>query len=229
MNMIKHLFIDLDDTIFDFHKAERIAISATLSELGVEPTELTLSRYSEINQSQWELLERGLLEREQVLVRRFELLFSELGVLDRSLEARMLYESKLSEGHFFVEGAPELLDALYGKYHLYLASNGTKAVQDKRIASSVIPRYFDKIFISQEVGFDKPSVEFFNRCFAEIPNFSRDAAMIVGDSLTSDILGGKNAGIRTCHFNPRGKEYTDIIPDHTISKLSELPTLLMTL
>ena len=127
--MIKHLFIDLDDTIFDFHKAERIAITATLSELGIEPTESTLSRYSEINRSQWELLERGLLVREQVLVRRFELLFAELGVRDRSLEARKLYESKLSEGHFFVDGALELLDSLFGKYRLYLASNGTKAVQ----------------------------------------------------------------------------------------------------
>ena len=224
--MIKHVFLDLDDTIFDFHKAERIAIAGTLSMLGVEPTDATLKRYSEINRSQWELLERGELTRERVLVRRFELLFKELGIEDRSVEARRNYESRLAIGHYFMEGAEELLDALYGKYRLYLASNGTKAVQDGRIASSGISKYFDRIFISQEVGYDKPSPLFFDACFAAIDGFKRDEAIIVGDSLTSDIKGGINAGIRTCHFNVKGTEYKDVIPDYTVTKLSELPKLL---
>lgn len=229
MDMIRHVFLDLDDTIFDFHKAERIAISSTLSELGIEPTDRILTRYSEINKSQWELLERGELDRERVLVRRFELLFRELGVEDRSLEARRSYEYKLGIGHYFIDGAEALLDALYGKYRLYLASNGTKAVQDRRIGSSNIAKYFDRIFISQEVGYDKPSREFFDACFSAIPNFSRDEAIIVGDSLTSDIKGGKVARIRTCHFNPRGVAYGEIIPDYTITALSELPELLSTI
>jgi 2-haloacid dehalogenase len=100
-------------------------------------------------------------------------------------------------------------------------------VQDSRIARSGIAKYFDGIFISQRVGYDKPSREFFERCFAEIEGFSKDEAIIVGDSLSSDILGGINAGIRTCRYNPEGKpQNPEITPDYEIKNLSELPSLL---
>ncbi len=225
--MIKTVFLDLDETIFDFHKAEAIALSGMLRELGVEPTDAVVARYSEINDAQWKLLELGLATREQILVRRFELLFEELCVGCDANEARRIYEHRLGEGHYFIEGAEQMLKALYGSYSLYLASNGTEHVQKRRIASSGIEKYLDGIFISQVIGHNKPSVEYFEKCFSMIENFTRGEAIIVGDSLSSDIKGGINAGIRTCLFNPTGKKITgDIIPDYEIRRLSELPDLL---
>ena len=228
--MIKFVFLDLDDTLLDFHLAEKIAMRSTFAAMGVPNDDKTLMRYSEINKSCWERLERGEWSRREVLVGRFRLLFAELGSFADPEATQAMYEDKLCIGHYFYEGAEWLLDELYGKYKLYITSNGTARVQDSRIASSGIAKYFDKIFISQRVGADKPSPLFFERVFADIPGFSRECAIIVGDSLTSDIKGGRDAGIKTCLFNPKGKpNKTDIIPDFEISSLGELPELLMRL
>lgn len=221
------VLLDVDDTILDFHKAEAVALTKTLTDMGIEPLDSTLKRYSQINARQWELLEEGKLTREQVLTCRFEILFDELGVEHSGYEARKLYENYLSIGHYFMEGAPELLEALYGKYELYIVSNGTGVVQAGRIKSAGIARYFEDIFISENIGFNKPSAEFFIRCFERIPGFDKSRAMIVGDSLTSDIRGGINAGIKTCWFNPMAKSQREDIPaDYEIHALSELPALL---
>ncbi len=225
--MIKNVLLDLDDTIFDFHLAEKIALTKTLLAFGIEPTEDVVTRYSEINASLWRKLELCEMSREEVLVGRFELLFRELNVSCDALSARRSYEKNLSVGHYFIDGAPELLKALSGKYKLYLASNGTASVQIPRIESSGIEKYFDGIYISELVGFNKPDKRFFERIFDGIEDFSKDETIIVGDSLSSDILGGKNAGVKTCLYNPRLKEISgDITPDYAIKALAELPSLL---
>ena len=225
--MIKTIFLDLDDTIFDFHKAEALALAGMLNEIGVEPTEERINRYSEINAMQWKRLERGEITREVVLYERFRLFFLEYGIAEDPMTARHIYEKKLGTGHYFIDGAEDLLDALYGKYRLYLASNGTAAVQAGRIQSSGIERYFEEIFVSETIGHNKPSKEFFDFCFDKIGGIDKECAVIIGDSLSSDILGGKNAGIKTCLFNPKKKAVTgDIIPDFEVSSLSEIPSLL---
>lgn len=225
--VIKTVLFDLDDTLLDFHKAEAIALRKTLIALEVEPSEATIARYSEINAAQWRLLEEGKLTREQVLTRRFSILFDELGVERSSAQAKKIYEHLLGIGHYFIPGAPEVLAALAPKYDLYLVSNGTATVQESRLESAGIEPYFKNIFISQAIGFDKPQKEFFDRCFAQIPNFVREEAIIVGDSLTSDMRGGCNAGIRTCWFNPHRKPRCAEIPvDYEIAALAELPALL---
>lgn len=225
--MIRHLFLDLDDTILDFHAAQRAALTDTFRELGIPTSADVLKRYSEINRSCWERLERGELTREEVLTKRFELLYLELSKNVSPEKTQSIYEDKLSLEHPFINGAAELLESLFGKYKLYIASNGTARVQDRRIADTGIAKYFDGIFISQRVGYNKPAPEFFEHCFGTIEKFDKSEAMIVGDSLTSDILGGINAGISTCYFNPRGNENkTDINPDYEISELHELTELL---
>ncbi len=225
--MIKHVFIDLDDTIFDFHKAEAIALTGMLSEFGIKPDESVKERYSQINKSQWELLEKKLKTREEILTDRFTIFFSETGADIDAKSAREIYENLLGNGHFFIDGAESLLDTLYGKYRLYLASNGTEAVQTRRIALSGIEKYFEKIFISQAIGYDKPAREYFEKCFSMIPDFSREEAIIIGDSLSSDIKGGINAGIKTCLYNPKRKENSSgTIPDFEVTSLSEIPKLL---
>ena len=228
--MIKNVLLDLDDTIFDFHLAEKIALTKTLISLGIDASDRVVSRYSEINASLWRKLERGEMEREEVLVSRFAILFSELNLERDALLARKQYENNLSIGHYFIDGAEKLLLTLFGKYSLYLASNGTAAVQIPRIESGDIEKYFDGVYISELVGFNKPDSRFFERIFAGIENFSKEETIIVGDSLSSDILGGKNAGIKTCLFNPNAKENKgDISPDFEIKALSDLPLLLASL
>lgn len=228
--MIKHVFLDLDDTLLDFTQAEAIALKKALTEMEAPSHRAVLERYHEINQRQWELLEEGVLTREQVLVSRFEILFRELGLDREAAETCARYEGHLAEGHIFLPGALELLEALAPRYRLYLASNGAAAVQRMRMKSAGILPYFQNIFISEEMGADKPSLEFFRLCFSAIPGFDPAEAVMVGDSLTSDIRGGRNAGIRTCWFNAKDKpSRPDILPDHTIRTLAELPPLLETL
>ena len=142
------LFFDLDDTILDFHWAEHRALTRTFREVGLEPDQALLDRYSDINRSQWELPERGLLSREQVLIRRFELLFVERGICADAATVSRRYEELLADGYRFMPGARELLEGLQGKARLFLASNGCAAVQLARIESSGIEPYFEDVFIS---------------------------------------------------------------------------------
>ena len=228
--MFEFLFLDLDDTILDFHKAERIAISKTIREFGVEPTEEVLRRYHLINKWHWEQLELGKLTRAEVLENRFGVLFRELGVeADKALCARV-YEKNLSQGHWFLPGAEEAVDRLSKKYRLFLASNGTASVQKGRMTSANLYRFFEKVFVSQEIGHNKPSLEYFEAAFSQIPGFDKRKCLMVGDSLTSDIRGGANAGIKTCWVNPEGLPCReDIRPDYEIQYLHQLEALLETL
>lgn len=228
--MFEFLFIDLDDTILDFKKAEFVAVQKTLKAFGIEPTPEVCQRYSQINQLHWEALERKELTREQVLVGRFKMLFDEQGVDGDPAECSRQYGQNLAIGHYFLPGAEEAVKSLSGKYKLYLASNGTSKVQWSRLESAGIGKYFQEIFISQEIGFNKPAKEYFDYCFARIPGFDKEKTMIVGDSLSSDMLGGKNAGIATCWVNPKNKKCSpEACPDYQIESLSQLEALLETL
>lgn len=228
--MLKTIFFDLDDTLLDFTRAEREALTRAFRTFDIDPAPAVLDRYHVINREQWELLEEGILTRGQVLTRRFDLLFEELGVRCSSREVCDCYEDFLAQGHWFIPGAVELLAELAPRHDLYLASNGAAAVQRSRLKSAGISPYFKGIFISEELGADKPSPAFFAAAFTAIPDFDPASALMVGDSLTSDIRGGRNAGIRTCWFNPHGKPVrTDITPDYTVAALNQLPALLDTL
>ena len=188
--MIEFLFLDLDDTILDFQKAERLALAKTLESFGLPPTDTVLARYHEINREHWERLERKELTRQQVLVGRFAALFAEMGLSAQAEQVARAYEENLSQGHYFLPGAEEALKSLSKKYKLYLASNGTARVQAGRLKSAGIIPYFQEIFVSEEMGYNKPDPAYFDACFARIPGFRKERAMMVGDSLTTDILGG---------------------------------------
>ena len=228
--MIQFLFLDLDDTILDFHKAEGIALSKTLEHFGVTPTPERLARYSQLNRQFWERLERKELTRQQVLVGRFAAFFEELGKQADPEAVADLYAYNLGIGHYFIPGALEAVKSLSKKYRLFLSSNGTASVQHGRLKSADIGKYFEDIFISQDLGVDKPDKAFFERAFARIPDFRADRAMVVGDSLTSDIQGGINAGMLTCWVNPHGAaRRPDITPDYEIPTSASLEALLETL
>ena len=228
--MYEFLLLDMDDTILDFKKAEEVALKKTLRSFALEPTDEVCARYSQINQSYWEMLERKEITRERLKVQRFGDLFREYGIdIDSALCAKR-YVENLSQGHYFMPGAEEAVHRLSEKYKLYLVSNGATDVQMSRLESAGIGKYFQKVFISQQVGVDKPDKLFFDRCFEKIPQLDKAKTMIVGDSLTSDILGGRNAGIATCWINPTKKPARRDIPaDYEIEALGQLEALLETL
>lgn len=228
--MLSTVFFDVDDTLLDFKKAELTALSSTLKELGFTPTEELLARYHVINRSQWELLERGELTREQVLRRRFTLLFEEYDLPCDVERVKALYEHLLSVGHYFIPGAPELLETLHKQYDLYLMTNGTASIQRRRLESAGILPFFKDVFISHEIGFNKPDPRYFEYCFSCIDGFEREKAVIIGDSLSSDIRGGNQVGLRTCWFNPSHGACTPLAkPDFEVDSLSALSALLATL
>lgn len=220
--MIKTVLLDLDDTILDFKMSERIALTKTLNEFGIEADDYIISQYSKYNLSQWKRLEKGEITRQQVKVNRYKLLFDEMGIDLSPEKATAVYEKNLAVGHYFIDGAVDMLKSLCKKYDLYIVSNGSKTVQEGRLSTADIYKYVKGIFISEAVGCEKPHKEFFNYCFERISNFNKNEAVIIGDSLSSDIKGGKNAGIKTIWFNPDFAENnTDIIPDFEMHSPSE--------
>ena len=224
--MVEFLLLDLDDTILDFKATERKSISRLLRSVGVEPTEEIIHRYHVINLEHWRALERGEIRRDQIS-HRFDVLFEELGVSVSTPDCEKMYRQFLSEGDDVLPGAAEALQALRGNYRIFAATNSTVAVQAGRLSRTGLGKYFEQLFISEELGAYKPDPEFFYRAFARIEGFNPSRAMMVGDSLTSDIRGGRNAGIATCWINPTGRSHPEhIFPDYTIGNLAELPLLL---
>lgn len=222
--MIKTILFDLDNTLFDFYASEKKALTETLIHFGLSPDEKMLQRYSEINLEHWKRLEKGELTREQVKVGRYRQLFEEYGTDISPEEATKYYEGMLACQNDLMPGACDILKGLFGKYRLYVVSNGTLICQQGRMKNTGITHFFENHFISQQIGFEKPQKEFFDYCFNHIPDFNRDETIIVGDSLSADIAGGKNAGIKTVWFNPTGEKSS--LPDFEIHALSQLKTLL---
>ena len=221
------VLLDMDNTVLDFDIAERTAISGAFAELGIPCNEAVLRRYSEINIHYWELMERGIIDRHEVLVGRFRELFTEMGVECDAEAVQENYEDRLCRGHWFMPGAEDMLEKLHKSCRLFICSNGNIRVQNGRIESAGITPYFEKMFVSESMGCGKPTKEFFGLCFSQIEGFERDNCIIIGDSLTSDIQGGINAGIKTCWYNPKGKPINEHIkPDYMISSLDDAASLI---
>ena len=136
------------------------------------------------------------------------------------------YLTSLSQKCYLLEGAEELCDKLYGNFRLYIVTNGYAVVQHGRFDKSPIRKYFEDMFISEEMGAEKPSVEYFDAVFSKIPSFDKNKAIIIGDSLSSDIKGGINAGIDTCWYNPKMANAPENLSiTHIVSKLSEIENI----
>ena len=221
------LFLDIDNTVLDFSTAEEKSLLQALFEAGLPATKEILAHFRKINIERWELLEKGILTRNEVLYGRFEVLFAQEGISADAHAVQDRYEELLCSQFYYMPGAIELLEALYGHYRMFIASNGNAVTQDKRIALSGIGKYFENVFVSERVGAQKPSKDFYYACFQSIPGFDPSRAVMIGDSLTSDIRGGLNAGIQTVWYNPENHPLPEQgIPDYSIAHLSELPELL---
>ena len=205
-------------------KAEANALSKALHDVNIKVDDLMLIRYNKINSSQWKLLEKGIITREEIKLRRFKILFEEFSLNADPKEVARNYQEYLGQGHYFIKDAEEVLEQLSKTHRIYLVTNGTLSVQKGRIESSGIKKYLQGVFISEEVGYNKPSKEYFEYCFSHIPDFKKENTAIIGDSLSSDIQGGKNAGIKTIWFH-RQQDQTEKIepkPDYEIRSLKLL-------
>ncbi|MCH5151107.1 MAG: YjjG family noncanonical pyrimidine nucleotidase [Clostridiales bacterium] len=218
------LLFDADNTILDFDKSEEQALRRAFCDMGLEFNQNVLAVYRKNNIFQWELFELGKLTKPQVLVDRFVETFKELNLpLDKVDSVGNLYEEYLKLGFFVVPHAVEVLEQLQANCKLYVVSNGVAEIQNSRMKGSGLEQYFIARFVSEDVGYPKPQIEYFDYCFKHIDGFDKSKTLIIGDSLTSDIQGGVNAGIDTCWFNPkRLKNTKKLTPCYEITDLRQL-------
>ena len=222
-NQYQVILLDVDGTLLDFNQAEADGMKVVLKTYGFEPTQERLSLYHEINERAWAAFERGEVTKERLVCQRFVDFFGALGKEVDGEAAEKLYRSQLDASAILIEGALEICGYLQKKYDLYIVTNGTSSTQYKRLAASGLDRFVKDIFVSEDAGSQKPQKEYFDYCFSRIPGISPGQMLLVGDSLQSDILGGKQAGTDTCWYNPgRLPGRADIRPDYEIRALAEL-------
>ena len=198
--MITTVLWDVDGTLLDFNAAERAAIKTLFKEFELgECTDEMIARYSKINIGFWERLERNEITKPEVLRGRFEQFFSEYGI-DTGLAVPFneRYQLTLGETIVYMDDSLNIVKSLRGKVKQYVVSNGTVAAQTKKLDRSKLGEVMDGIFLSEKLGVEKPNIGFFDKAFEEIKPKDLSEVLIVGDSLTSDIRGGMNAGIKTC-------------------------------
>lgn len=225
MSKIKAILWDVDSTLLNFAAAEYAAIYALFDQFQLGPcNDEMVARYVEINHRHWAALERGEMTKPQVLVGRFEEFFKGEGIDPAvAVDFNEAYQYKLGDTIVLNDNCLEILNTLRGKVKQYVVSNGTIKAQTKKLDRSGIGVLMDDIFLSEYLGIEKPNIGFFKKVFEQIGHYESDEIIIIGDSLTSDIQGGINAGILTCWYNPTGKEKpTDLPIDYIIKDLHEV-------
>jgi 2-haloacid dehalogenase len=222
------VLFDADGTLLDYKRSESYALGNALVSLGLDSKSIDyVSRYRAINKTLWGELEKGKLSPGELRVLRFEKLFSEIGVRTDAPAFSKMYLDYLSQTGFLLPRAADVLEYLHKKYVLILITNGFQDVQYSRLKKAGIFEYFDPIIISEEVGAKKPDEDFFSETFRRVKNVEKSAALLVGDSLSSDILGGEQFGIDTCWYNPeRVENNSEVSPTFEICDLSELYSIL---
>ena len=219
---------DVDQTLLDFSRSQRYALEESFCRFGRDTKEEMVILYTKINDSYWKRYELGEVTKEELLTGRFASLFSIMGIGDIPVEEfAAIYQKALGEVYYFCDQAGELCLRLKKVVRQYAVTNGVSATQRNKLRLSGLDQILDGIFISEELGYPKPCREYFESCFSRIPEFKRERALIVGDSLSSDIQGGNNAGIACCWYNP-GKKAKDreVRIDYEIRNLWELEGIL---
>ena len=222
------LLLDLDHTLFDSDASEALAFAQALAAVGIDEPARYFPTYDAINRRLWAAVERGELPTAAIKVVRWERLVATAALdADPQVLADAFLIGMGQHGELY-PGAREVLAALAARADLALGlvTNGLSEVQRARIARLELDAYFDAIVVSSEVGVAKPAPAIFDVAFAQLADPPRASAVMVGDSLTSDLRGGRAAGIATCWFNPHGKPAADrALIDHEIAALTELLAL----
>ena len=223
----KTLIFDLDDTIFDFQKTEHRSLEVIFNSYNIPFEPQYIERYKKINLGLWHDLEHQKIERETLLNTRFSLFLESCGqVVDGALVERQ-YRALLNEGYDLLPHAHEVLGALKRQgYVLLAATNGTKVTQENRLKVTQIGQYFDDIFISEDLGVEKPHRAFFETIFQKHSLTNMNEILMIGDSVRADIFGASQFGIKTAWMNHLGRENTNPIHDYELTCLSELAHIL---
>ncbi|GGH86545.1 YjjG family noncanonical pyrimidine nucleotidase [Pullulanibacillus pueri] len=229
MNMYKHIIFDLDDTILNFQEAQKVALKEIITRYKLPYTEETIACYKQINNTLWHQFEEGVISQNDIFTNRFSLFLKEFQIIEDGAQVEAFYREHLNEGHKTMPHAREALKALKQKgFKLYIGTNGVGVTQRKRLKDAHLENYFEALFVSDEMGVQKPHAAFFTYIFEALGTDQKENVLMVGDRLTSDVQGAVNAGIDSVWFNPE-----NILPSfespqstYTISDLIELPDLL---
>ncbi len=226
--MVKYttIYLDLDNTIFDFLKSENRAIKMVLKAHNLPSDEQTARIYSAINKTWWERFERGEIDKSEIFAGRFAELLDTIKKEGNPEIIAQDYFKELSCCHDLMDGALDLLQNLKkAGFILCATTNGVSLTQYKRISASGIDRYFDYIFVSEDAKHQKPEKEYFDYVLNNSSEKDRQKILIIGDSMSSDILGGINSGIDTCWFNP-SKSSGRYFTKYEVSTLKEIEKIL---
>lgn len=227
--MIKVILWDMDATLLDFLAAEKAAIRSCFEKYSLgKCTDEMISRYSKINRRYWEMLENGEMSKAEILVNRFKEFFASEGIVtDCEKEFNGSYQIALGDTICFQDHSYELLEKLKQTYRQFIVTNGTFVAQERKLKKSGLGELVEDVFVSEVIGHEKPSIGFFETVFEKIGHYEKDEMMIVGDSLTSDMQGGNNAGIVCCWYNPQHLENTkNVRIDYEIDNLWQIEEIL---
>ena len=228
MKEYKHLIFDIDNTILDFTESERHALRAVFTQYGVIYNEESVATYSKINGALWEQLEEGTIKKEVLLSQRFSTFFQTQGISVDGAVADDAFRTGLENRVDLIEGSKEVLKTLKERgYRIYAGTNGVGRTQRNRLERAGLMPYFDELFISEEVGFEKPDVRFFDFIFNQLQLTDVQNVLMIGDSLTSDIRGANRYGIDSVWLNERNMRADDNKPVYTVKKLTELIKMLV--
>ena len=223
----KILLIDLDNTLIDFNECARHSIINAFDELGFTYTEKVFETFICENIKIWKRLEKGEITKPQLRANRWNIILGKLGIDFDGTVIEEMFENGVARGAYPVEGAYDLLDYLYGKYQMYIVSNGFRFVQESRLKIGDFEKYFDGVFVSEDIGIPKPAKEFFDYCIENLNNPSKEDVLLIGDSISADITGGINYGIDTIWFNKNNEPLPEnIAPTYTVRSLEEIKNIL---
>lgn len=223
------LLWDVDQTLLDFGKSQQDALGRSFEKYGRIMDRETLALYVTINDSYWKRHERGEVSKKELLTGRFATLFARTGISDIPVEEfAAFYQKALGEVYYFRDDSYRLCQELKEEgIRQYAVTNGVSSTQRNKLRLSGLDRILDDVFISEEIGEPKPNPLYFEKCFQKIPEFSPKKALLVGDSLSSDIQGGNNAGVHCCWYNPEKKPNdTSLWIDYEIRNLWELKEII---
>ncbi len=221
------VLMDADDTIFDFPKCEYTALKNTLNIHQLVFNDEVYHTFSKINSDLWKQLELKKITRYDLRIQRFQELIRKC--FDGFENCDMLadeYVNQLSRQAILIDGAASALEKISSCADLYIITNGLKVVQRGRLKRTDITRFIKKVYISDEIGINKPDKAFFDFVLSDIPEKDLSNIIVVGDSLSSDMQGGRNAGLTTCLYDPKDRV---VMPhplcDFKIKNLEELLSL----
>ena len=228
MNSYEWLLFDADNTLFDFDAAEDHALTRTLLRFGVNPEPRLKKGYRAINTKLWEDLENGLISRERLSVRRFEIFMEAAGVTGDPVAWNSYYMEALSQCATLIPGAESLCRMAAQKYTLALITNGSPEIQHKRLEASPLARYFgDRVFISEEMGCHKPEKIYFDKVLDALGvGNQRGKVLVIGDSLSSDIRGAFNAQLDSVWVHWPSDKPGAVKPTYEVENLGQLAEFL---